>query len=242
MTQSFGTARGRPSRQANRAVLRASSPEPGKESSDTSRDRAPSRAPLYAPDSLLRVTAHQQVGTWQEIALALLTAYADRLWGHERARWESKHLAVREITPDDPNYLDGDAYHVSVDRSAEAVVEAVRRIEAELRVGTVRDDGPISFKSIAFGQHLDQPLLYASKGGSVEVRPVALNEGETDFVRDLKAYYREHAAFFATHELYLLRNRSRGRGLGFFEGGNFYPDFILWLLDGSRQGIVFVDP
>ena len=35
---------------------------------------------------------------------------------------------------------------------------------------------------------------------------------------------------------------SRGRGIGFFEAGNFYPDFILWLLTSGRQYINFVDP
>ncbi len=36
-------------------------------------------------------------------------------------------------------------------------------------------------------------------------------------------------------ELYLLRNLSKGRGVGFFEAGNFHPDFILWLLGGDRS-------
>ena len=43
-------------------------------------------------------------------------------------------------------------------------------------------------------------------------------------------------------QTYLLRNRSRGRGVGFFEAGNFHPDFILWLLAGDRQHVTFVDP
>ncbi|HEX7654877.1 MAG TPA: hypothetical protein VF607_15315, partial [Verrucomicrobiae bacterium] len=49
-------------------------------------------------------------------------------------------------------------------------------------------------------------------------------------------------AFFAGKELYLLRNLSRGRGIGFFEAGNFYPDFIVWLLVKDKQYISFVDP
>ena len=35
---------------------------------------------------------------------------------------------------------------------------------------------------------------------------------------------------------------SRGRGIGFFEVGNFYPDFILLLVTGDQQRIVFIDP
>jgi hypothetical protein len=30
--------------------------------------------------------------------------------------------------------------------------------------------------------------------------------------------------------------------VGFFEAGNFHPDFILWLLIGGRQHVIFVDP
>ena len=40
----------------------------------------------------------------------------------------------------------------------------------------------------------------------------------------------------------MLRNMSRGRGIGFFEAGNFYPDFIVWQLIEGRQHISFVDP
>jgi hypothetical protein len=52
----------------------------------------------------------------------------------------------------------------------------------------------------------------------------------------------QHPDFFAIRELYLLRNLSKGRGVGFFEAGNFHPDFILWLLAGAEQHVIFVDP
>ena len=76
----------------------------------------------------------------------------------------------------------------------------------------------------------------------MDVRPVALNDGERDFVTDLKSFYERERAFFEGKELYLLRNLSRGRGIGFFEAANFYPDFILWLLIGGKQYVSFVDP
>ena len=30
--------------------------------------------------------------------------------------------------------------------------------------------------------------------------------------------------------------------MGFFEAGNFHPDFILWLIKSHRQHIIFIDP
>lgn len=36
-----------------------------------------------------------------------------------------------------------------------------------------------------------------------------------------------------------LRNMSRGKGVGFFEAGNFHPDFIRWMVIGgySHDGL-----
>ena len=48
--------------------------------------------------------------------------------------------------------------------------------------------------------------------------------------------------FAESRELYLLRNLSKGRGVGFFEDGNFHPDFILWLLAAGQRQVIFVDP
>lgn len=41
--------------------------------------------------------------------------------------------------------------------------------------------------------------------------------------------------------LYLLRNKSKV-GMGFFEAGNFYPDYILWIDTEDKQYISFIDP
>ena len=96
-------------------------------------------------------------------------------------------------------------------------------------------------KAIWFGKHLYQPLLYLDTH-VVEITPAPLNKGEREFVEDLKAFHDDNTDFFATRELYLLRNLSRGRGVGFFEAGNFHPDFILWFLAGGQQHVIFVDP
>ena len=44
-------------------------------------------------------------------------------------------------------------------------------------------------------------------------------------------------------EIFLLRNQSRGRGVGFLvDGERFFPDFIMWLKGDDYQDIVFIDP
>ena len=76
----------------------------------------------------------------------------------------------------------------------------------------------------------------------IKVSPIALNEGESKFVEDLRDYYNNRQNdLLKGKELYLLRNESR-KGIGFFENSNFYPDFILWLKNGEHQHVVFIDP
>ena len=55
-------------------------------------------------------------------------------------------------------------------------------------------------------------------------------------------YCRQHKDdVLAGKEVYLLRNESK-KGSGFFEANNFYPDFILWILEGEKHYITFIDP
>ena len=64
------------------------------------------------------------------------------------------------------------------------------------------------------------------------------------FVRHLKVYWTaEKDKSLAGKEVFLLRNLSRGSGVGFFEESKFFPDFILWVVDGKKsQRIVFIEP
>lgn len=42
-------------------------------------------------------------------------------------------------------------------------------------------------------------------------------------------------------DIFLLRNKSKV-GMGFFEAGNFYPDYILWINTKNIQYLTFIDP
>ena len=80
------------------------------------------------------------------------------------------------------------------------------------------------------------------------MRPLAFDApSEVQFVRDLEDFYKSDAGKKAVgaRSLYLLRNAdSKSKGLGFARAGNFYPDFLLWLVDDvtGRQWLSFIDP
>jgi len=96
---------------------------------------------------------------------------------------------------------------------------------------------------IYFDRHIYIPLLLEQQG--IQVSPPGLTSSEEQFVRDLGDFWKqEKCGALAGKELFLLRNLSRGKGVGFFEGRGFYPDFIVWILEPSRkhQRIVFIEP
>jgi hypothetical protein len=73
--------------------------------------------------------------------------------------------------------------------------------------------------------------------------PPGLNKNESQFVLDMKEYWvNEKDKLLARVEVFLLRNLTKGSGIGFFEERGFYPDFILWIMGGKKQHIVFVEP
>ncbi|MDI6797971.1 MAG: hypothetical protein QMD09_13560 [Desulfatibacillaceae bacterium] len=194
---------------------------------------------LLIPDEEMDLRSFGQVRQWQEIAVSLLKKYCDRYYRHHKSQWENQHLEYRVLDESDPNFFD--EYICSIKRSQDDIVTKLEELRDMIKSGAFNDFEYQGFLSVMFGQHLYRPLLFV-KNGSIEVRPTPLNEGERDFVLGLKKFYEANELKFKGKELYLLRNRSRGSGIGFFEAGNFYPDFILWIVKNNDQQINFVDP
>lgn len=202
---------------------------------------------LQIPAEELAFDSFEKVRPWEEIAVSLLKKYTERYYTFRKREWELPHLEYRDLEGDDPNFLcvkespDEGYYRILIDKSQEEIVAKLEDLKAAIERGDLKPWEFRGMKVIWFGKHLYQPLIYLDSN-IVEISPAPLNKGERQFVEDLKAFHDGNAYFFKTRELYLLRNLSKGRGVGFFEAGNFHPDFILWLLAGGKQQVIFVDP
>lgn len=194
---------------------------------------------LFIPAADMEFTRFDQVRHWEEIAVALLKKYCDRFYKHHKQEWEADYLEYHELREDDPNFVH--EYRLLIEQSQDVIAQNLQKLKDMIVAGTFTKDWSFgNLQALWFGQHLYQPLLHF-KSDLVEVSPVSLNDGERDFVVDLRTFYEGNKAFFEGKDLYLLRNRSR-KGIGFFEAGNFYPDFIVWMLVGDQQYVTFVDP
>jgi hypothetical protein len=100
-----------------------------------------------------------------------------------------------------------------------------------------------SLPTVFFDRHHYQPLL-KDRGEEVKVSPSGLEESEERFVAALRYYcVSKNGGPPSGAKLFLLRNLTRSKGVGFFATSGFYPDFILWVknADGSQK-VVFVEP
>ena len=202
---------------------------------------------LQIPAEELVGDSYEKVLLWEEIAIALLKKYTERYYTFRKREWEAPHLEYRALESDDSNFPyakespDESYYRILLDKSQDEIVAKLKELQAAIEKKELKSWEFKGIKAIWFKNHLYQPLLSLDRK-IVEISPAPLNEGERKFVEDLKAFHDRHANFFKTRDLYLLRNLSRGRGVGFFEAGNFHPDFILWLIVDGRQEVIFVDP
>lgn len=199
---------------------------------------------IVIPPVQMEFNSFANVAIWQSIALELLKSYTKAYYEHCKATFIEPRLELRDLTREDENIPDADEYRIFVDASQEALVNKIRQFihEVKTRQNDLIDLGEL--KAAWFDPHVYQPILHVNRASLINISPVSLNESEYQFVKDLKRYFDAHKKQFEADgvEIFLLRNESRGKGVGFFEAANFYPDFILWQLKANTQYIAFIDP
>lgn len=200
----------------------------------------------------------RDVARWEDITIALLRAFIDRSYKRAKGRWEAKYMETVYLSPNDPNFFEEYAVEVRSDQAD--WIEKLKELREQILSGNFERDFQINstwIQALRFDKHLFFPLLCLRDKNEqghrklidpntheplIKISPVALNVGETAFVRAIREYYNAHCDDTLNgKEIYLLRNESR-KGIGFFEASNFYPDFILWINDGQKQRVTFLDP
>jgi hypothetical protein len=151
-------------------------------------------------------------------------------------------------------------YHFEIDNTDEGEeyekkIRALQVLVKDGKLGGASKWNAGQMIAICFDSHLYYPLFSSMDGAPLnngvvplKMRPLAFDApSEVQFVRDLEALYRSPRGrqVIGKRSLYLLRNAdTKAKGLGFALAGNFYPDFLLWLVDDEtgRQWLSFVDP
>jgi len=175
----------------------------------------------------------------REVVITILKKYIDLYYKRKRLSEEKKALKLTPLYSEDEKILD--KYDLKIKTKDRNVVRIV-----EEQAETIKEKGYQAklfggyLENAYYSKHLYQPLLSKPRKADITITPTGLNPGETKFVTDLQNYLSKHPS--QNRDVYLLRNRTRGKGVGFFEENSFYPDFIMWLKEPQKQRIIFIDP
>ena len=199
---------------------------------------------LYMPQDRLNATGFGQMRGLENIAVDLITEYADNFWRRQRRRWEHDEIEIVTLEEDDPNNVL--THELSVDVTEDQLVKDAGELAYNIREGQC-DELKDWYRNLNIGiirsqAHAYQPLLYARKDRIVTVQPVPLDENERRVVEGLEDLARTGDSCLQGKELFLIRNLTRGRGVSFFDDFGYYPDFIVWLKDDEQQHVLFLDP
>ncbi|QFS86386.1 MULTISPECIES: DEAD/DEAH box helicase family protein [unclassified Marinobacter] len=208
---------------------------------------------LFIPATELKVRSFGDVNKQEDILIRLLIDYTDRFYNALKKGYEGQFYDIAHIDEDHGSMLK--LYQFEIDNSDDGLaylkkLEVLKQLVADGKIGEASQWNAPHMVAISFDRHLYYPLLALEDKEAVplKLRPLGFDApSEWQFVQDLEKFYRspEGKEVIGARSLYLLRNAdSEKKGLGFALAGNFYPDFLLWLVDEAtgQQWLSFVDP
>lgn len=206
---------------------------------------------LYIPQAELVICNIAVIRKQEDILIRLLQDYTDRFYKSLKTAYEGQFYDIVHIKNDDDALLK--VYHFEIDNTddGEAYEKKIRALQDLVKSGKIGEASHWNagqMVAICFDRHLYYPLFAIEGDVPLKMRPLAFDApSEVQFVRDLEAFYQSSLGqqLIGKRSLYLLRNAdNKAKGLGFALAGNFYPDFLLWLVDDTtgEQWLSFIDP
>ncbi|MDG6477321.1 DEAD/DEAH box helicase family protein [Glaesserella parasuis] len=209
---------------------------------------------LYMPKAALKMDSFAQVALQQEILTDLLLEYVKAFYNRLKAAYEGQFYEV--VTVDDSNGSMLDKYQFSlpdndegneIKQRLEALADGISKFSNGVKPVYGGDKG---LQMLCFDGHLYAPIFACLERQDLpfSIQPLAIgDESELRLISDLvnaKASGKL-SEWTQGKDLYLLRNAAnKSKGLGFALAGNFYPDFLLWLVDNQtgKQWLSLIDP
>lgn len=208
---------------------------------------------LFIPNAELEIRSFSDVNKQEEILIRLLIDYTDRFYKVLKTAYEGQFYDVIRMDEEHGSMLK--LYQFEIENNDNGLeyynkLNILKNLVSEGDIGEASKWNAANMVAISFERHLYYPILALEDKEALplKIRPQSLDApSEWNFVRSLQDFYnsKEGRDIIGHRSFYLLRNASReDKGLGFALAGNFYPDFLLWLVDDitGKQWLTFIDP
>ncbi|MFU2134743.1 DEAD/DEAH box helicase family protein [Gallibacterium anatis] len=208
---------------------------------------------LWIPKDRLTVRTFADIHYQQGILIELLKLYMQRFYQSLKAMYEGQYYEVVEVNSDYPALQNGYQFSIENHDDGREYAQKLLQLKDVIESGQLKEVlgwQAANITAICFEPHLYYPIMTLENAEALPLtmKPMDMNEAsEIHFVQDLQAAYQDGSLknWIGDKELYLLRNAAnKKKGLGFALAGNFYPDFLLWLVDREtgKQWLSFIDP
>ncbi len=194
-----------------------------------------------------RINNAEDINTLEELAIILLKKYVDKYYKKFEAEADMKVMKYKPLKEKEQELKlpftkeDKEEYLLKIDKkNHKDLIEKIKKlIESEDWIKSLITQTQLP--NLYFDRHLFVPLFFKTK--EVEkIIPNVLEKSEKDFLEEVKKYYDSNKGKFKNLELFVLRNFP-GSGFGFWlDWANFYPDFVIWIKNSSKQMITFIEP
>jgi len=205
---------------------------------------------LLCNESEINIASYEDYNKVKKIAILLFKKYMDLFCKKHKKASMAKNLKLKTLEKEDKNIEK--EYLVTIEGTDEKLLSYIKQLldseelftsSKEIRLtGDLRTyiySQPPYFRNAYHENHLYQPLL-TNKNEKITLIPGGLNDGEAKFVDDLVEYLGKNP--FPDKEIYLLRNSTKSKGVGFYAENTYYPDFIMWIKEKDQQRVLFIDP
>lgn len=206
---------------------------------------------LYMPKAELEVRGFADIEKQQDILIRLLQDYTDRFYKSLKAAYEGQFYDIVNVKEDDDSLLKVYQFEIEDSADGEAYEKKLKVLQELVKAGNIGEASKWNagqMVAICFDSHLYYPLFAIEGAVPLKMRPLSFDApSEIQFIRDLENFYKSPLGqqVIGKRSLYLLRNAdTKAKGLGFALAGNFYPDYLLWLVDDEtgEQCLNFIDP
>lgn len=197
----------------------------------------------------LEIKDKDDITRLEDIILQLLKQLIDRFYKNKQKEFEQYNSYYKTLDKEStfPIFkISDDSYGYTLqiepdNQNSKDIIKKINNLIADLNNLHNFDDESID-PLLYFDRHLYIPLLLNDQNIK-KISPEGLIESEKQFVLGLKKFLKSSNCPLKNRdlEIYLLRNYPKS-GVGFFNLHSFYPDFIMWIKEGEKQTIVFIDP